>query len=154
MAVKTQGTRLYVIDPADESVIEVGCITNLDGIDTTNEQIEVTCLADSARSYQSGLATPGTATFDINVDGADASHTRLHELKVAGTVLNWVVGWSDGTAAPTADTAGTWDLGSTRTWIRFQGFMTNYPFSFTQNSVVQSSVGIQISGEPEFIPAS
>lgn len=149
MAIKTQGTRLYAIDPADDSVLTVGCITSLDGIDTTNEQIETTCLSDLARTYLSGLATPGTATFEINFDTADTSHTRLHELKVAGTTLLWAVGFSDGTAAPTVDSGGTWDLPTSRSWIRFEGFMTTFPFSFAQNSVIQSSVGIQISGEPE-----
>lgn len=154
MAIKTQGTRLYTIDPADESLITVGCITSLDGIDTTNEQIETTCLSDLARTYLSGLATPGTATFDINFDTTDATHTRLHELKVAGTSLVWAVGFADATTAPTVDSGGTFDLGTTRSWIRFNGFMTNFPFTFAQNSVVQSSVGIQISGEPEVIPAA
>jgi hypothetical protein len=153
MAIKTQGTRLYAVDPADESVITVGCITSLDGIDTTNEQIETTCLSDLARTYLAGLATPGTATFEINFDTTDATHTRLHELKVAGTSLLWAVGFSDGSAAPTVDSGGTWDLPTSRSWIRFEGFMTNFPFSFAQNSVIQSSVGIQISGEPEVIAA-
>jgi hypothetical protein len=153
MAIKTQGTRLYAIDPADDSVITVGCITSLDGIDTTNEQIETTCLSDQARTYLSGLATPGAATFEINFDTTDATHTRLHELKVAGTTLLWAVGFSDGTAAPTVDSSGTWDLGTSRSWIRFEGFMTNFPFAFAQNSVITSSVGIQISGEPEVIAA-
>jgi len=152
MALKTQGTKLYCIDPADDSVLTVGCITSLDGIDTTNEQIETTCLSDFARTYLSGLATPGAASFDINFDPEDASHTRLHELKVAGTTLLWAVGFADGTAPPTADSGGTFDLPSTRSWIRFEGFMTNFPFTFAQNSVIQSSVGIQISGEPEIHP--
>jgi hypothetical protein len=154
MALKTQGTRLYCIDPADESVITVGCITSLDGIDTTNEQIETTCLSDLARTYLSGLSTPGTATFDINFDPEDTTHVRLHELKVAGTTLLWAVGFSDGTAAPTADSGGTFDLPTSRSWIRFSGFMTTFPFAFQQNSVIQSSVGIQISGEPEVTAAA
>lgn len=149
MAIKTQGTELYVIDPDDESVITVGCITSIDGITTTNEQIETTCLEGSARTYIAGLATPGTATFGINVDTGDASHVRLHQLKTEGVSLVWAVGWSDGTAAATADSGGTFDLADTRSWIRFNGFMTDYPFNFAQNSVVQSTVGIQISGEPE-----
>jgi hypothetical protein len=154
MAQKTQGTVLYAVDPADDSLITVGCITALSGIDTTNEQIETTCLEDSARTYLSGLATPGTATFDINFDMTDTTHTRLHALKVAGTTLEWIVGFSDGTAAPVVDSGGTWDPPTSRSWIRFQGFMTNFPFDFQQNSVVQSSVGIQISGEPEIIAKS
>lgn len=152
MSIKTQGTRLYVVDPSDETVIEVGCVTSIDGIDTTNEQIETTCLSDDARTYVSGLATPGNATFGINFDPDDATHTRLHELKRAGDILEWVVGMSDGTIDPEVDSGGTWDLSGTRSWIRFQGFMTSYPFNFAENAVVQSTVGIQISGEPQLFP--
>lgn len=152
MAVKTQGTDLYAIDPADDSLLVVGCVTSIDGIDTPIDQVETTCLQDSARSYIAGLATPGTATFGINTDPSDPAHVRLHQLKIAGTTLNWAIGWSDGTADPTADTAGNFNLPTTRSWITFEGFMNSFPFSFQQNSVVQSTVGIQVSGEPVLVP--
>lgn len=145
---------LYTIDPADDSLLTVGCVISIDGIDTTLDQIETTCLSSPARTYEAGLATPGAATFGINFDPADASHVRLHELKVAGTTLEWAIGFSDGTAAPTVDTNGTFNLPTTRSWINFEGFMNSYPFSFALNSVVTSTVGIQISGEPAVIPAA
>ena len=154
MTVKTQGTDLYVIDPADDSILVVGCVTSIDGIDTTLEQIETTCLGDTARRYESGLATPGTATFGINTDPKDASHLRLHQLKVSGETLKWAVGWSEAPGVPpTVDSGGDFVLPGDRSWIIFEGFMNSYPFSFAQNAVVQSTVGIQISGEPELIPA-
>jgi len=152
MAKKTQGTDLYAIDPAFPTVvIVVGCVTSIDGIDTAVEQVETTCLNDSARSYLAGLATPGTASFGINVDPEDDSHVTLHGLKIAGATLRWAVGWSDGTAPPTA-VAGNFVLPTTRSWITFSGFMNSFPFSFAQNSVVQSAVGIQVSGEPVLVP--
>lgn len=148
MALKTQGTYLYTIDPDTETLITVACVLNIDGIDTTNEQVETTCLESLARTYVSGLATPGQASFGLNFDPAETSHTRLHQLKVAGTNLLWAVGFSDGTAAPTVDSGGTFDFASTRTFIRFEGFMTSFPFTFAQNAVVTGNVSIQISGEP------
>lgn len=154
MSMKTQGTYLYVIDPANDSVIEVGCVTSIDGIDTTNEQIETTCLSAQARTYEGGLATPGAASFGINFDTADASHMRLHQLKVAKTTLEWAVALSNGTDLPTADTSGGFELPTTRSFIRFRGFMTSFPFTFAQNAVVQSTVGVQISGEPEVFAKS
>ena len=149
MAIKTQGTYLYVVDPDDESLITVACVTSIDGVDTTNEQIETTCLESLARTYQSGLPTPGQASFGLNFDTSESSHVRMHQLKVAGTTLLWAIGFSDGTAAPTVDSGGTFDLPTTRSWIRFSGFMTTFPFSFAQNAVIQTTAGIQISGEPE-----
>lgn len=152
MSVKTQGTQLWTIDPDDNSLLVVGCVTSIDGIDTTLDQIETTCLEALARTYEAGLATPGTATFGINTDPANPVHVRLHELKIAGTTLPWAIGWSDGTAAPAVDSSGDFEPPTTRSWLVFQGFMNSYPFSFAQNSVVQSNIGIQVSGEPQLIP--
>ena len=42
---------------------------------------------------------------------------------------------------------------TSRSWILFEGFMNSYPFSFALNAVATSTVGIQVSGEPELIPA-
>jgi len=158
MAIKTQGTMLYTIDPNGGSVLEVGCVTAIDGIDTTLDQIETTCLSSPARTYLAGLATPGTATFTINSDPQDDSHIRLHQLKVAGTTLPWAVGWSDDDGPPTSVTnsAGLYEFvtPTTRSWTLFEGFMNSFPFSFALNAVVTSNVGIQVSGEPEWIPAT
>lgn len=149
---KTQGTMLYTIDPADDSILVVGCVTNIDGVDTTLDQLETTCLSDSTRTYVAGLATPGAANFTINFDPADESHVRLHQLKVAGTVLPWAIGFNDGTAPPTVLTSGEFTLPSTRSWLQFDGFMNSFPFSMPLNGLVTSNVGIQISGEPTVTP--
>lgn len=152
MAIKSQGTMLYVIDPSNDSILTVGCVTSIDGIDTTINQNETTCLADTTRTYIAGLGTPGAATFGINFDPADDSHIRLHQLKVAGTSLTWAIGMSDGTAAPTFFTNGDFDLPTSRSWIQFNGFMNSYPFTFALDTVVQSTIGIQVSGDPVLTP--
>lgn len=158
MAKKVAGTNLYAIDPVDGSVIVVGCPTSIDGIDTSVEQIETTCISNTTRTYEAGLATPGTASFGINTDPSDPSHVRLHQLKTAGTTLQWAVGWSEAPDTPPTteqDSAGEWVFvtNPARSWILFEGFMNSFPFSFALNAVVQSTVGIQVSGEPVLIPA-
>jgi hypothetical protein len=152
LAIKTQGSDLFAIDPEDGSLLEVGCVTSIDGIDTTVEQIDTTCLSSLARTYVAGLLTPGAATFGINTDPSDDSHVRLHQLKTAGTELQWALGWSDGTADPTVGSPDVFVLPTSRSWITFNGFMNSFPFSFAQNTVVTSTVGIQISGDPVLVP--
>ncbi|EKZ9178142.1 phage tail protein [Vibrio vulnificus] len=156
MAIKTQGTSLFTIDPADGTVLKVNCVTSIDGIDSTLDQIETSCLEADARTYEAGMATPGTATFGINVDPKDASHVRLHQLKTTGTKLKWALGWSDGKGIePTVTGSGEaadFTLPETRSWITFEGFMNSYPFSFALNAVVASTVGIQVSGDPVLVP--
>jgi Phage tail tube, TTP, lambda-like len=150
MALLTQGTELFFVDPEDFSIVEVGCVTTLTGITTPREQIEVTCLDSTGREYVPGLAAPGTATFTINFDPQDPSHVRLHELFEDATIttVEWAVGFSDGTAAPTsADSSGI-VTPTTRTWLLFAGYLNDFPFDVALNSVVTNNIGIQISGRP------
>lgn len=160
MTVKTQGTDLFGLDPRDNSLIVVGCVTTIDGVDSSVEQIETTCLnSGKDRKYVSGMGTPGAASFGINVDPSDPSHLKLYELKQLGLTLKWAIGWGDGPMEPD----GTIDLPPTvaasdfmlpdgRSWLLFEGYLSSFPFSFALNSVVQSTVGIQISGTQVLIP--
>ena len=156
MAKKTQGTHLYFIDPEYDSsgagVRAVGCVNNISGISASRDQIEITCLESTAREYDSGLPNPGAATFGINFDPSDASHIRLHELFVAGTTVEWALGWSDGTAVPTLDSADDFVLASTRSYLTFSGYISDLPFDFALNAVVASSISLQISGFPVLTP--
>jgi hypothetical protein len=156
---KTQGTELYVIDPDNGNVLDVGCVTEITGLEVTITQNEVTCLRDQARAYEPGLGEPGTASFGIYADPQDATHLRLHELyREAAGNLEWAIGWSDGTGIPPTsgglDSEGeyTFTLPSTRTWITFEGFIANFPFAFAQNTQVTSTINIQVSEFPLWIP--
>lgn len=160
-SVLTQGTEIYVLAPteADPTVYEVlyvDCPTSFDpGADSTDE-IETTCLNATARSYMPGLVTPAEATLNINADPQSASHVRLYNLQKE--TMRWAIGWSDGTGiAPTVKApVGTepydFDLPSSRTWYVFDGFIKNFPFTFETNSVVQSAITIQRSGEAKWYP--
>jgi len=147
MAVKTQGTQLYFIDPDTFGVVTVGCVTSITGLTAARDQIETTCLDSAARTYEAGMATPGAAQFTINFDPTDSSHTRLHELYVEGTKVDWALGWSDGTASPTSDSTA-FTLPTTRSWIEFNGYISDLPFDFALNTVVTSNCSIQISDFP------
>lgn len=155
---RTAGTELYFLDPADCSVVQVGCPTSITGLDSTIEQLETTCLESTARTYEAGLATPGTASFTLNLDPQDPSHIRLLELKTAGTSLKWVIGFPDAIGtdpAATTDSDGecAFVLPSNRTWLEFEGFVNSYAFDFSLNALITATVGIQVSGDPVLTPA-
>lgn len=160
-AIKTQGTSLFVLDPENDTVLDVGCVTALDGVDSTRDQIETTCLNSGDREYEAGLGTPGTATFTINIDPSNPVHIRLYELKQSGETLKWAIGWGDGPKQPDGTinlpptgvgTDGDFILPTGRSWLLFSGFLSSFPFSFALNSVVTSNVGIQISGSQILVP--
>lgn len=157
MSKLTQGTQIYFIDPEDNSVVAVECATAFSPGGAPADQIEDTCLEDQERSYRRGLRTPGQASLTINADSSNESHVRLHELSESdasdGTeVLKWAVGWSDGTAAPTVDSNGDFELPASRTWFTYQGYVADFPFDFALNSVVVTAVSIQRSRGSAWIP--
>lgn len=156
---KAQGTELYFLDPVDCSVVLVGCPTSITGLDSTVDQNETTCLDSLARTYEAGLATPGTASFTLNANPQDESHIRLLELKKEGATLQFSIGWSDNTGVPpngTTDSDGecAFSLPNSRSWLQFEGFVNGFSFDFALNSQVTSTVGIQVSGDPDWIPAA
>lgn len=128
MAIKTQGTQVYFIDPADDSVVEVGCVTNFNPGGAPFDEIDTTCLTATDKTYLAGLRSPTDATIELNADPTDASHIRMWALFLAGTTLEWVAGWSDGTTDPTVDSSGDYVLASSRTWYRFNGYIKDFPF--------------------------
>ena len=147
MAKLTQGTQIYFIDPDDGSVVEVTGVTTFNPGGAPADQIETTSLTDSAKTFMRGLRTPGQASMEINADPTNESHVRLHELAQDDTVeyIQWAIGWSDGTADATSDSDG-FVLDSSRTWFEFDGYVADFPFDFSTNNVVKSTIQIQRTG--------
>lgn len=152
MSKLSQGTQIYFIDPANNALVEVQCATTFNPGGAPRDQLDDTCLADSAARSKPGLQRPGQATIGLNADPEYASHVRLHELSEDDTnaIVQWAVGWSDGTAAPTVDTNGTFNLPATRSWYTFDGYVADFPFDFSLNTLVTSTVTIQRSGGSEW----
>lgn len=153
MAVVTRGTQLYYMTPPT-TVTALACPTAITGLDAPREQIETTCLEDTARSYEAGLATPGAASVTVQFDPAEPSHIDLYDMWVNGDPPGkWAIGWSDGTAAPTA-TLGEWTFPTSRTYTEFEATVNSVPMDFQLNAVVTSTVPMQISGLPTLHPKS
>ncbi|AXA66751.1 phage tail tube protein [Pseudomonas oryzihabitans] len=115
MSILAQGTQVYALVPnaagTAQEVLAIECATAFSPGGAPADQIEDTCLEDTSRSYKKGLRTPGQASLTINADPRNASHVRLYELSQqdGDTTVKWAVGWSDGTASPTVEAAGSLD---------------------------------------------
>lgn len=155
---KSQGTSLYFVDPDTNELFEVGCPTDISGLDVTNEQIETTCLRDQRRQYVGGLGTPSTVTFTLQFDPTDPSHLRLKELHTSAEKVMWAigsgVGGGDIDLVPDVDTNGLISNPGGRVFWFFEGFIAGYSFAFALNTVVIASLTIQISGDVVLSPVT
>lgn len=100
---KTQGTDLFYNSPGSPGgIVRVGCITEApDPSGGPAPQIDTTCLESTEREFVRGLLSPASSTFTFILDGDSASHDELFDLKDSGEVIEWYLGLSDATTAPT-----------------------------------------------------
>lgn len=156
MALKTQGTQVYIIDPGatgGPEVLELGCVTSIDGLENNREQLDATCLDSEARVYEPGMPTPGQATLGFNFDPQDPSHLRMYDLWRAGTKFEMAIGFGDGTAPPTLGSDDLFNLPSTRSWlVAHQVYFANIPLNLALNALVTASVTVQLSGFNDLYP--
>lgn len=148
MSLDAQGTKIYFIDPTSFAVTTIGCPTGISGFSAPRDEREVTCLEDIARAYEAGMLTPGTVNVTLNFDPSDASHVRLHELYNAGTSMDFAIGLSDGTSDPTADSDNEFDFPTSRSFLEFGGYVSDFPFEFALGASVVSTMAIKMSGAP------
>lgn len=162
MAIKTQGTQAYIIDPKkwktnpSDAIIKIGCIDGLDTGGNPADDIEVACLEADARAYIKGLRTPGDLSGTISYDPNDESHQRLYELSVSDDIEEskyWIlIGLSDGkNIEPEFDTSGIFQLPEdtngnlTRSWFVVDGYVKDFTLTFSGNSKVEVPLSIKRS---------
>ena len=157
MSKLTQGTKVYFIDNtvATPEVVAINCATSVNPGGAPSDQVEDTCLEDFERSYKPGLRTPGQATIGLSADPDDDGHLKLFEMSQMNPAptTQFAIGWSDGVAPPTV-TGGEFDLPATRTWFVFSGYVSDFPFDFQQNTIVDSQITIQRTGGAAWVKKS
>jgi len=162
---KTAGTKLlWAIGWSDGRIVNVQ--GDLEGIPPTVTQEG----SLSAISLTSG-GTGYTSAPVVALTGGGGTGATATAIVSGGAVTGFIItnlgsgytsapsiaftGGGGGTGAAAAAVVGSevdFDLPNTRTWITFEGYMNSFPFSFALNDVVKSTVGIQVSGDPVFVP--
>lgn len=151
--IRTQGSELWFADPISESdpvLRKLSCPTGISGLGGAADQIEDTCLDNTDdKTYKRGLGNPGAVSVPFNFIPSAMSHQVLFDLKVDGRVLHWLIGLSDGTAAPTLDpVTGEFVVPASpqRTTIGFDGYIADVTIDIATNEIVKGSLSIQRSG--------
>lgn len=157
MSIFAQGSELYFVDPDTKAVVKVECPTGFTPGGAPADQLEDTCIDATTKTYKKGLRTPGSATVNLLADPKYASHVRLYELFAEDSDENvnipFAIGWSDGKGiVPTVDSNGEFVFPTTRTWLTFEGYISDFPFDFQTNTLVSTAMTIQVSGLSVWIP--
>ena len=144
MAIKTQGTNLFFVSSA--AVKTLTCPTGITGLGGARDQIETTCLENTDdKTYLAGLGNPGQVSVPFVFDPSAADQKLLYALHDSGEIINWLVGFSDGTAAPTI-VSGVLTMASTRSAAQFSAFVSDVNIDVATNEIVRGTLTLQRSG--------
>ncbi len=158
MSILTQGTALFVLIPGSSpQLVDAGCVTSITGVGAgAADQIDVTCLKDlTDRQFKKGLASPSAVTMNLNYDPKSDPQQQMLQLKESGETVRWFIGLSDFVTPSDVDTGPTLTgdtvtFPTTRSFMEFSGYVSEFPFDFSQNAVVTTAVTVQRSGAVVF----
>lgn len=150
MSIKAQGSELYFVDnatvPATPALVKLKCPTGITGLGGARDQIEDTCLdATEDRSYVAGLGNPGQVSVPFNLDPSSVSHQVLFDMKEGGEKTQFIICFSDGTAAPTL-VASTVTPPTGRTSAVFTAYVADVNIDIATNTIVTGTLTLQRSG--------
>lgn len=149
---KTQGTELFFVDlltTTDPTVVKLACPTGIQGLGGAADQLDDTCLDSTERTFKRGLGNPGQVTVPFNLIPSHASHQTLLALKADGRNLDFLIGFSDGTAVPEVDTDGAFVAPASplRTTAIFNAYVSDVNIDISSNEIVRGTLTLQRSGE-------
>ncbi len=149
MPILTKSTEVFFVDPSDDTVVKITYLTSFNPGAAPSDQIDITTLdTTSTRQYLKGLRTPGQASGTILATMSEASHETLFNLGEDGqdSTTHFCVAFSDGVAPPTVDTNGDFVFPTTRTFIAFDAYVSDFPLDFQINDVVKTNLTLQRTG--------
>lgn len=147
---KTQGTQLWKVSGATTSV-EIGNITSFNPPSPASDEIDSTNLASTAKEFVQGLIDYGEGSFEVNFDPSSAAHQAILTDLAAGTTREWLIGFSDATtAAPTVSGSAFGLPATTRSWVKFSGFIKGFTMQGGTNDLVKATLTVRNSGSPTY----
>jgi hypothetical protein len=151
--VKTQGSELFTVDRLTDvdapAVLKFECPTGITGLGGARDQIETTCLDTTGdKEYAAGLGNAGQVSVPFNFIPRSNGHQILFDLKESGDTLPWLIGLSDGTAAPTlgVNDVLTPPASPNRTSLAFNAYVADVNIDIATNEIVRGTLTLQRSG--------
>lgn len=147
----TKGSHVYFVDPlasGGPALQRLACVTAVELGGAPKNAIDDTCLDDtSVTKSVPGLGAPDEASFSVNLDGDKEGHYEIYNLSIAdGSAAldtQFIVLLSDGTSAPTLNSAGVIVPPTDRSSFTYTGYVTNCPPSIALNDSIKATISVQ-----------
>lgn len=143
---KTQGSQIWVLDTTQSppALLKIGNVSQYGDFGPQGNDIDVTNLESVAMEKLSGLPDNGDVTLNINF--ADiVSHRWLYD-NVAGDRFQFLIGYSDGSSAPTISMSDTITPPTGRTCDAFLASVKSARKSVNTNDAIRATVALVVSG--------
>jgi hypothetical protein len=136
-----KGTTMWVGDGSPVSYAQIGRLKSITGPKATVTTVDTTThdTVGNFREFAAVLIDAGDVTFTLNYDPSIASHapdTGLYSYLQALEEKSFQLRF------PPSDTLNT--------QMTFNGFITEHPFSFPVDNVIEVNITIKIDGEITF----
>lgn len=148
----SKGTHIYFA--VDDTIYQLACPTGVNVPRATREPIQDTCIGDRNHTYQPGMGTPPTVSVNGNFQPGEATHVYLYNAQENDTNIRWFVGLGESEDAPDFDSAGDVVLPDSRSWLHFDGYISDTPIDIQLDSLITVEFIIQMSGNSSLIPAA
>jgi hypothetical protein len=152
--VRTQGTRLFFASPDAASssdpdgvvIYKLACPTGINGLGGARGQIDTTCLDSIEMEKQGGMLDPTELSAPFNFLPGSFSHQALLDLRESGTLISWLIAFSDQLVSPTAVDSSSRLVSPGPTTAEFLGYVADVTFDIATNEIVRGTLTIQRSG--------
>jgi len=144
--IKTQGSQIWVLDTTQSppALLKIGNVSQYGDFGPQGNDIDVTNLESVAMEKLSGLPDNGDVTLNINL--ADiVSHRWVYD-NVNGDRFRFLIGYSDGTNAPTVGALDTITPPTGRTSDGFLASVKSARKSVNTNDAIRATVALVVSG--------
>lgn len=144
--IRTQGTEIYYVS-GPTAVTKIPNVISFGDYGKQASPIATTNLDSTAAEFISGLPDNGEVTLTMNFIANDLSHQYLQAQAGTATRVEFCIGYSDGTVAPTAAASAiVQPLASARTSEKFLAAITSARKSVNTANVLSMVVTLKISG--------
>lgn len=145
--IKSQNTLIHFITAGSpQALVELGNVAGFNGLGGSAGEINITNLKSARKEFLRALRDGGTVSLEVNLSTLDAGQDALWLLDAAGTIVQFAISLSDGTANPTL-VGNTLTPATNRTSFRFTAYVSQLTVNGQADDAIRMQVSLRVTGD-------